>query len=193
MKFFHGRGGSVSRGGEPTIEAIRSEPVDVYSGKIKSRSREKSSPQTTRRSGLQSGTSGRSRLVWPLRCSTRERAIRGLMQSGLNSWRKCPRATLSNSKSSSTKQRNFASTLRTQLQYRELALLKIGSRPVSRTGTITIEDVEQSPGCSGGLKTVIYSRVGTRPDMFSIRSSKRGKTDWSISARCTRSGSSFGQ
>ena len=35
VKFFHGRGGSVSRGGEPTIDAIRSEPQEAYSGMIK--------------------------------------------------------------------------------------------------------------------------------------------------------------
>ncbi|MCL4518935.1 MAG: phosphoenolpyruvate carboxylase [Thaumarchaeota archaeon] len=145
LKFFHGRGGSVSRGGEPTIDAIRSEPVETYSGKIKI---------------TEQGE------VIPSNYSSVEIAIRHLEQISFGmalamldhesdsiraeiDWSEYMEEISGANREKFTdfiyETKMFRDYFLKATPIRELALLKVSSRPVSRSGTVEIEDIRAIP------------------------------------------------
>jgi len=146
LKFFHGRGGSVSRGGEPTIDAIRSEPAEAYSGRIKITEQGEVIPSNYSTVGL---------AVRHI-----EQITFGMALAMLDKKRKnpSPQDTKWSDYMEELSQKNlekfrafiyeapeFRDYFEKATPIRELALLKIGSRPVSRSGTIEIEDVRAIP------------------------------------------------
>ena len=153
LTFFHGRGGSISRGGEPTIEAIRSEPVESYSGRIKITEQGEVIPSNYSTAGL---------AVRHLEQVTFGMAL--AMLDNKEHWKESPGEPASSLDSEWTEQMEemsrenysrfsnfvyetpeFREYFRDATPIRELALLNIASRPVSRKGTIEIEDVRAIP------------------------------------------------
>ena len=145
VKFFHGRGGSVSRGGEPTIDAIRSEPQEAYSGKIKITEQGEVIPSNYSSVGL---------AVRHI-----EQIAFGMAQAMLDRREKRSKddaqwfAFMEEMSEENFAQfqkliyhtKEFRDYFEKATPIRELALMKIGSRPVSRAGTIEIEDVRAIP------------------------------------------------
>jgi phosphoenolpyruvate carboxylase len=149
MKFFHGRGGSVSRGGEPTIDAIRSEPADVYSGKIKITEQGEVIPSNYSTVGLavrhveQISFGMALAMLDKRKKDTRldpkwSEFMEEMSQNNFERFQKLVYET-----------KDFRDYFEKATPIRELTLLKIGSRPVSRTGTIAIEDVRAIPWVFG--------------------------------------------
>ena len=145
VKFFHGRGGSVSRGGEPTIDAIRSEPQEAYSGRIKITEQGEVIPSNYSSVGLavrhiEQITFGMAQAMLDRREGHHDNYpkwsdfMEDMSEANLARFQKLVYRT-----------KEFREYFEKATPIRELALMKIGSRPVSRAGTIEIEDVRAIP------------------------------------------------
>ena len=152
LKFFHGRGGSISRGGEPTIDAIRSEPTDSYSGQIKITEQGEVIPSnystvTLAIRHIEQITFGMGIAMLDKRGSQKNDATKGrsFEQRWLENMEDISRQNYSRFHNFVYKTPEFRKYFRDATPIQELALLSFASRPVSRSGTIEIEDVRAIP------------------------------------------------
>ncbi|MDG7001055.1 MAG: phosphoenolpyruvate carboxylase [Nitrososphaerota archaeon] len=146
LKFFHGRGGSVSRGGEPTIDAIRSEPVETYTGKIKITEQGEVIPSNY--SSVEIATRHLEQISFGMALAKLDHESK----TDTPNEQKLSVYMEDISKVNREKFTKFVYETREFRDYfvkatpiRELAMMKVSSRPVSRTGTIEIEDVRAIP------------------------------------------------
>ncbi len=145
VKFFHGRGGSVSRGGEPTIDAIRSEPLESYSGTIKITEQGEVIPSNYSSVAmalrhLDQITFGMGLLM--LEAQNKRQSIDpnwfGFMDEISNFSYEQYRNLVYDSN-------GFTNYFLKATPIQELAALKVSSRPVSRSGTMEIRDFRAIP------------------------------------------------
>jgi phosphoenolpyruvate carboxylase len=142
VRFFHGRGGSVSRGGAPTGRAIAAQPPGTVRGSLRVTEQgevvsNKYSNRGTARTHLE--LLGASVLRHTLAGDTptgsddRDSLIESLSQTGQAAYRDLLETP------------GFLTYFQTASPVEELALLKIGSRPSKRFGASGIEDLRAIP------------------------------------------------
>ena len=149
LRLFHGRGGSVGRGGGPSYQAILAQPGGAVQGAIRITEQGEviagkySNPELGRRnleilaaatleaSLLQSGRAGAARRI--------SRSHGGTVEQRLQA----PIAT------SSTRREGFERYFWESTVIGEIANLNIGSRPASRTNSTRIEDLRAIPWVFG--------------------------------------------
>jgi phosphoenolpyruvate carboxylase len=141
LTIFHGRGGSVSRGGEPTYHAIRALPPEVATGRLKlteqgevistkyfhRRTALRATEQLV--SGLLSAAGGRSIPPRPEWIASMDR----MSEASLKAY-----AAL-------IQERDLSTYFAESSPLREIVQLNLGSRPASRKGTLRIEDLRAIP------------------------------------------------
>lgn len=149
VRFFHGRGGSVSRGGEPVIDAIRSEPLETYSGKIKITEQGEVIPQNY--ASVDLGIRHVEQVLFGMCLSMLDKKEAKASKKSVSD-SKWSEYMEEMSELSRKKYHEFIFETDAFREYfekatpiRELAMMKLGSRPVSRGGTIEIEDVRAIP------------------------------------------------
>lgn len=145
LKFFHGRGGSVSRGGEPTIDAIRSEPPLAYSGTIKITEQGEVIPSNYSTVGLAVRHIEQIVFGMALAMLDKKKGDEHLREEWVNSVEELSRENFRRFRALIYDTPEFREYFENATPIRELTLLRIGSRPVSRAGTIAIEDVRAIP------------------------------------------------
>ena len=145
LKFFHGRGGSVSRGGESIIEAIRSEPSEAYSGRIKITEQGEVIPSNYSTIGLAVRHLEQLSFGMALAMLDKKSGGKELNPKWVDYMEQLSVENLDRFRRLVYDTKDFRDYFEKATPIRELALLKIGSRPVSRSGTITIEDVRAIP------------------------------------------------
>ncbi|MDG6995533.1 MAG: phosphoenolpyruvate carboxylase [Nitrososphaerota archaeon] len=148
LKFFHGRGGSVSRGGEPTIDAIRSEPAEAYSGRIKITEQGEVIPSNYSSVEIAIRHLEQISFGMALAMLDRKSRTRSIKQNE-PTWFSYVEEMSNTNREKFTKfiykTKEFRDYFLNATPIRELAMLKVSSRPVSRRGTIEIEDVRAIP------------------------------------------------
>lgn len=145
LRFFHGRGGSVSRGGEPTIDAIRSEPSKAYSGRIKITEQGEVIPSNYSSVDLAVRHIEQISFGMALAMLDKRQGEDDLDPKWSAYMEELSRTNLQKFRTLVYDTPEFRDYFEKATPIQELALLKIGSRPVSRAGTIEIEDVRAIP------------------------------------------------
>ncbi len=144
MRLFHGRGGSVGRGGGPSFEAITAQPAGTVQGRIRLTEQGEiiaskySDPELARRNleALLSATLEAT--LAPESAHPRAAAFEQLMAA-------LSAAALKHYRGLVYESEGFDLFFRQMTPVTELAGLNIGSRPASRTASIKIEDLRAIP------------------------------------------------
>ena len=138
--FFHGRGGSVSRGGAPTERAIAAQPVGTIHGRLRITEQGEvvSSKYANRGTALNQLELLASSVLTPYAdpCAARRRPEHVDALEALSGMSQTAYSTL-------LRQPGFIDYFQQASPVEELAMLKIGSRPARRFGA-------QKPGRSAG-------------------------------------------
>jgi len=142
LTVFHGRGGSVSRGGEPTFHAMRALPPEVATGRIKIT--EQGEVLTSKyfhpRTALRETEQLASGLLQAVAAVRRQpeaawvRSMERMAVAGAVAYRDFVYG-----------EKDFPAYFEAATPIREIAELKLGSRPASRRGTVAIEDLRAIP------------------------------------------------
>ncbi len=148
-KFFHGRGGTISRGGEPTIDAIRSEPLEAYSGKIKITEQGEVIPQNY--STIEIGIRHIEQILFGMCLSMLDKreasdsSKRDIDPKWFEYMEEISEANKSKYHEFIFETKAFRDYFQKATPIREIARMRLGSRPISRGGTMEIEDVRAIP------------------------------------------------
>jgi phosphoenolpyruvate carboxylase len=143
LRFFHGRGGSVGRGGGPSYEAILAQPPGSLQGEIRLTEQGEviSSKYSNRDIGrrnleaLLAATFRASRQHWPVKGEGEFRAaMEELSESAMAAYRDLVYET-----------EGFVEYFRATTPINEISGLNIGSRPASRKPSQKIEDLRAIP------------------------------------------------
>lgn len=143
--FFHGRGGSVSRGGAPTGRAIAAQPA----GSIDGRMRITEQGEVVSSKYANQGTAQYQMEL--LAASVFEHSLKSLDETELSPNPEFDQAMEALSNIAYTKYREFAETEGLMEYYNaaspveELAMMKIGSRPAKRFGANSLDDLRAIP------------------------------------------------
>jgi phosphoenolpyruvate carboxylase len=180
LHLFHGRGGSVGRGGGPTFEAILAQPPGVVNGQI--RITEQGEVIAGKYSDRDIGRHNLEAMV----SATLEAT---LINTETGSDVEASRATMDAlSEFSYTAYRslvyetpNFADYFRTATPLSEIAALNIGSRPASRKPSGRIEDLRAIPWVFSWAQSRVllpgWYGFGTAVDAYTKREPKRGMAE----------------
>jgi phosphoenolpyruvate carboxylase len=168
LRLFHGRGGTVGRGGGPSYDAILAQPPGTVGGRIRITeqgeviSYKYSMPGLARRN-LDTV------LAAVLEASAEERE-----QEPKKEWVEAiERLSASSSETYRDlvyEDEDFYAFFSEASPIGELALVNIGSRPAKRSRTPTWRACARSPGSSPGRRTASCSPPGTVPVPRSVRS-----------------------
>ncbi len=145
MQIFHGRGGSVGRGGGPSFAAIRAQPHGTVQGRIRITEQgemiaAKYGTRESAAANLESITAAMllASLEPDMRSPAEQArfaaAMDGISESAFTTYRDLVYGT-----------EGFKTFFRELTPLREIAQLKIGSRPASRTKSDRIEDLRAIP------------------------------------------------
>lgn len=142
LRLFHGRGGSLSRGGEPTHRAILAQPPGTTEGAINITEQGEVLWQnySHREIALHQWEQLVSAVLLalvrpaPVVPPEWEELLEGMAREALGSYRDLV-----------YEERDFIPYLREATPLEELAALNIGSRPVSRKGTLRVQDLRAIP------------------------------------------------
>ena len=145
LRLFHGRGGSVGRGGGPSYEAILAQPGGAVNGQI--RITEQGEIISSKYSNAEVGrgnleTLAAATLEASLLQPQHECAARAIISKR---WRSCRRSPTRPIARWSTRPRASSITSGQSTVISEIATLNIGSRPASRKSTRRIEDLRAIP------------------------------------------------
>jgi phosphoenolpyruvate carboxylase len=145
MQIFHGRGGSVGRGGGPSFDAIRAQPRGTVQGRL--RITEQGEMIAAKYGTIESATAqleaiaAATLLATPtLRSGAAESespfaaAMSGISANAFREYRELVYGTA-----------NFTTFFRQMTPLQEIAQLKIGSRPAARSNSDRIEDLRAIP------------------------------------------------
>lgn len=144
VRFFHGRGGSVSRGGAPTGRAVAAQPAGTVNGRmrlteqgevISSRYGNRGTAlfqlELLSASVIAHGLNSKARSgPWPGEFNEAMEALDGLSQVAYSNLLRRP---------------GFVDYFRAASPVEELSLLKIGSRPARRFGAVGLDDLRAIP------------------------------------------------
>jgi phosphoenolpyruvate carboxylase len=144
VRFFHGRGGSVSRGGAPTGRAIAAQPAGTVDGRLRVTEQGevvsgKYSNRGTARTHLELlGASVLSHSLWPKGTTSRSTtlhagSIDALSRTAFETYRDL------------LERPGFLEYFQSASPVEELTLLKIGSRPARRFGAGSLDDLRAIP------------------------------------------------
>jgi phosphoenolpyruvate carboxylase len=145
ISFFHGRGGSVSRGGAPTGRAIAAQPA----GSINGRMRITEQGEVVSSKYANQGTAQYQMEL--LAASVFEHSLKSLDEAELIPNPEFDQAMEALSNIAFTKYREFAETEGLVKYYNaaspveELSMMKIGSRPAKRFGANSLDDLRAIP------------------------------------------------
>ena len=146
LRLFHGRGGTVGRGGGPSYEAILAQPAGSVTGGL--RITEQGEIIASKYSDPSSA--GATSRRWSRRRSRRasqdaERLGDARRALSTRRWTRCRRTRCARIARSSTRRRSSSTYFRASTPIAEIAELNIGSRPASRTASTRIEDLRAIP------------------------------------------------
>ena len=145
LRLFHGRGGSVGRGGGPSYDAILAQPGGAVDGQI--RITEQGEIISSKYANPEVGRSNleilaAATLEASLLQPQQTRAARGLSRPR---WTSCPRCAFRAYRGLVYETEGFADYFWGSTVITEIATLNIGSRPASRKKTREIEDLRAIP------------------------------------------------
>jgi phosphoenolpyruvate carboxylase len=158
LRLFHGRGGTVGRGGGPSYQAILAQPPGTVNGQI--RLTEQGEVIASKYANPEIGRRNLETLV----AATLEATL-------LHPTKSAPRAFLDAAGADQRGQLRrlprlvyetpgFTDYFFAATPIREIAELNIGSRPASRKATRAIEDLRAIPGASAGASAAWRCRAG---------------------------------
>ncbi|MGI9408093.1 MAG: phosphoenolpyruvate carboxylase, partial [Hyphomicrobiaceae bacterium] len=145
IRFFHGRGGSVSRGGAPTGRAIAAQPDDTIKGRMR---------LTEQGEVVSSKYANRGTALYQMELLSASVISHSLWQPTGRRVRHAPEYDEAHEALSGLSQvaycellaqPGFLAYFQTASPVEELSLLKIGSRPAKRFGAAGIEDLRAIP------------------------------------------------
>ena len=195
MQVFHGRGGAVGRGGGSSFAAIRAQPHGTVNGRIRiteqgeviaakyGHRRKRQRQPRGHHLGDAAGIAGR-----------RHPCRRAIGRASPPRWTRCRRRRSSAYRALVYETEGFSTVFRQMTPLREIAELKIGSRPASRTNSDRIEDLRAIPwvfswaqarvmlpgwyGVGHALRSFDDQRAAARDGRGAGRSSARRSTTW---------------
>ncbi len=190
LRLFHGRGGTVGRGGGPSYEAILAQPQGSVRGSLRLteqgevRAAKYADPEMARRN-LESLVAAtlESSLLDVEGLGDDAPAAYALMDELADSARRAYRALVYETP-------GFATWFREATPLTEIAELNLGSRPASRTASGRIEDLRAIPGSSRGRSRASCCPAGTAPAPPWPTGSATTRTAWPGCATCTTGGRS---
>jgi phosphoenolpyruvate carboxylase len=145
LRLFHGRGGTVGRGGGPSYEAILAQPAGSVAGRMRITEQgeiiaSKYSDAELGRHNLETllGAVLEASFVQGTACDPAEQAWHGVMQALSDAGYAAYRALV-------YEDPDFASYFFATTPISDISELNIGSRPASRTGSRRIEDLRAIP------------------------------------------------
>jgi len=149
LRLFHGRGGSVGRGGGPSYDAIIAQPGGAVNGQI--RITEQGEIISSKYSNAEVGRNNLEILAaatWKQACCIHGNPRRsGNISSRWSGCRRTPSMPIAGW---STRPRAFAEYFWASTVITEIATLNIGSRPASRKKTARSRICAPFPGCFPG-------------------------------------------
>jgi phosphoenolpyruvate carboxylase len=143
LRLFHGRGGSVGRGGGPSYEAVLSQPPGSVAGALRLTEQgeviaSKYADPENGRHNLEILAAATMEASWAAETSEergrRDRIMEELSALALAGYRELVRETP-----------GFMDYFRAATPFSEIASLNIGSRPASRKATLALEDLRAIP------------------------------------------------
>jgi phosphoenolpyruvate carboxylase len=144
LRIFHGRGGTVGRGGGPTHEAILAQPASAADPRIKITEqgevihRKYARPETARHNLELVLGATLEHVLMPAEVREPHSAWRGAMDTMAEASRRKYRALV-------YEDQGFQAYFQQATPIEEIAQLNTGSRPVSRGGTLAVEDLRAIP------------------------------------------------
>ena len=157
VTFFHGRGGSLGRGGGPTARDILSLPAATFDGTL--RLTEQGEVLAERYDDLQVAHRHLEQVTWSvLLAGTRttatdtrrwEETMQWLADRSFQAYRRL------------TEQPGFVDFFRQATPIGEIEQLPIGSRPARRKAGGSLSDLARFPGSSPGRRSAAWCRRGT--------------------------------
>ena len=201
LQLFHGRGGTVGRGGGPSHEAIRAQPEGTVAGRIKITeqgevvSSKYSLPEIAMRSlelttaaviAASLPSDARPAGPPPATIARWERVMEEISENAFTVYRGFVRST-----------DGFLDYFAQATPVEELQHLRIGSRPAKRKkGSRSLDDLRAIRGYSAGRKAATCCPAGSRSARRSKATSGRGRRTAGRNgsgncARCTGAGRSF--
>ena len=143
MRLFHGRGGTVGRGGGPSYEAILAQPAGTVRGQL--RLTEQGEVIASKYGHPEIGRRNLETLVAATLEATLLPPRKPVPRRYLKAAEALSRASMAAYRQLVYETPGFADYFFTATPIREIAELNIGSRPASRTGTQRIEDLRAIP------------------------------------------------
>ncbi|HEX4235222.1 MAG TPA: phosphoenolpyruvate carboxylase [Caldimonas sp.] len=143
LRLFHGRGGTVGRGGGPSYEAILAQPPGTVNGQI--RLTEQGEVIASKYAQPEIGRRNLETLVAATLEATLLRPTRSAPQSFLDAAAAISGASMAAYRALVYETPGFADYFFSATPIREIAELNIGSRPASRKATHAIEDLRAIP------------------------------------------------
>ena len=145
MQIFHGRGGAVGRGGGSSFAAIRAQPTGTVQGRIRITEQGEviAAKYGTRESAAANLEAITRRPCWH-RSSRQRRRLRK-RRASRRRWMRFPRTPSAPIAALVYETEGFKTFFRQMTPLLEIAELKIGSRPASRTKSDRIEDLRAIP------------------------------------------------
>ena len=143
LRFFHGRGGSVGRGGGPSYEAILAQPPGSVQGELRLTEQgeviaSKYANRAIGRRNLEALVTAAVRATEDATPQAELEAYQGAMEELSTAAHEAYRSLVYNTP-------GFVEYFRASTPIREIAELNIGSRPASRKGSERIEDLRAIP------------------------------------------------
>ena len=143
LRLFHGRGGTVGRGGGPSYEAILAQPPGTVNGQI--RLTEQGEVIASKYAQPKIGRRNLETLVAATLEATLLQPTKSAPKSFIDAARQLSEASLSAYRGLVYETPGFADYFFSATPIREIAELNIGSRPASRKATRAIEDLRAIP------------------------------------------------
>ena len=143
LRLFHGRGGTVGRGGGPSYEAILAQPPGTVNGQI--RLTEQGEVIASKYAQPEIGRRNLETLVAATLEATLLQPTKSAPKSFIDATRQLSEASLSAYRGLVYETPGFADYFFSATPIREIAELNIGSRPASRKATRAIEDLRAIP------------------------------------------------
>jgi len=143
LRLFHGRGGTVGRGGGPSYEAILAQPPGTVNGQI--RLTEQGEVIASKYAQPEIGRRNLETLVAATLEATLLQPTKSAPKSFIDAARRLSEASMAAYRSLVYETPGFADYFFSATPIREIAELNIGSRPASRKATHAIEDLRAIP------------------------------------------------
>ncbi len=193
LRMFHGRGGTVGRGGGPSYQAILAQPPGTVRGQI--RLTEQGEVIASKYANPEIGRRNLETLVAATLEATLLQPTKPATKAFLEAAGQLSQASMAAYRALVYETPGFTDYFFNSTPIREIAQLNIGSRPASRKANQRIEDLRAIPwGFSWGqcrLTLPGWFGFGAAVQAFMNEPGKEPRRSWRCCRRCTGSGRSF--